>query len=47
LNEKIENDGKKGLDVLDPLAACKLDAKRIEKETGAIFRASLPGETIF
>ena len=47
MNEKIENDGKKRLDVLVPLAACKLDAKRSEKETGTIFRADSPGETIF
>ena len=47
MNEKIENDGRKRLDVLDPLAACKLDAKRSEKETGALFAASLPEETIF
>ena len=47
MNEKIENNGKKRLDVLVPLAPCKLDAKRSEKETGAIFRADSPGETIF
>jgi hypothetical protein len=47
LDEKIESGRRKRLDVLDPLAACKLDAKRSEKETRVMFAASLPEETIF
>ena len=33
MDEKMENSRRKRLDVLDPLAACELDANRSEKET--------------
>jgi hypothetical protein len=33
LDEKTGNDGRKRLDVLVPLGACELDAKRSDKET--------------
>ena len=43
MDEEIENGRRKRLDVLDPLAACELDAKRSEKETREVFKARRGG----
>ena len=44
MDEKIENGRRKRLGVLEPLAACELDAKRSEKETRHV---RPPGRDLF
>ena len=47
MDEKIENGRRKRLGVLEPLAACELDAKRSEKETRYVRAGGRHGKLIF